>query len=129
MDQQTLAKLRKALQDREVELEQEINDMAGEIKALGTDQADENGGMGNSVAEDGTSLAESERLATFSGDLAAMLGLVKQALARMDEGTYGICLKCEKVIDHARLEAFPYVPFCITCQSEEEKMQAFRSGR
>jgi RNA polymerase-binding transcription factor DksA len=31
----------------------------------------------------------------------------------MDEGTYGICVRCGKAIEKARLKALPYVDLCI----------------
>lgn len=128
VDKKTMERLRKALLERQAELEQEVGDLAVEISALGTDQGDENGGLGHSVAEDGTSLSESERLSTFSNDMQGMLAQIQQALERMDEGTYGTCLKCGKQINEERLEAFPYVPYCIVCQTSEERLQSIRSG-
>ena len=38
---------------------------------------------------------------------------VEAALARIDEGTYGICETCGKDIGSARLEAMPAARFCI----------------
>lgn len=42
--------------------------------------------------------------------------LVMQALARIDEGTYGQCRTCGKPIGKARLELIPYTPYCIACE-------------
>ncbi|MFK7837423.1 MAG: TraR/DksA family transcriptional regulator [Sulfitobacter sp.] len=43
------------------------------------------------------------------------IGLLKLALGRVEDGTYGICKKCENTISDARLEAVPYAPLCKTC--------------
>ena len=48
------------------------------------------------------------------------LKLVNDALARFDNGTYGLCLDCGQEIDAARLEAIPYAPLCLSCQSKRE---------
>lgn len=40
---------------------------------------------------------------------------IDAALARMDEGEYGYCVKCGAKIDAARLDAVPYTPFCRNC--------------
>jgi len=51
------------------------------------------------------------------------LGLVKveAALARLENGNYGICAKCGQMIDKERLLAVPEAALCITCQAKAEK--------
>nr|WP_281347568.1 TraR/DksA C4-type zinc finger protein [Entomospira nematocera] len=34
----------------------------------------------------------------------------------MENGTYGVCVKCGKMIDKARLEVLPEASMCIDCQ-------------
>lgn len=46
---------------------------------------------------------------------------IDDALARMDEGTYGVCESCESDIAEARLEALPFTRLCVSCQAEREK--------
>ena len=46
---------------------------------------------------------------------------VESALARMADGTYGICEATGKPIPLARLQALPYATFCIEAQRELEK--------
>jgi DnaK suppressor protein len=50
-----------------------------------------------------------------------MLRNIKAALSRIQEGTFGICSRCEQRIDPARLDAVPWTPFCICCQREVEE--------
>jgi DnaK suppressor protein len=45
------------------------------------------------------------------------LELVDAALARLDNGSFGTCLRCGKPIAGARLEALPWAAHCIECQS------------
>ena len=45
------------------------------------------------------------------------LELVDAALARLDDGTYGTCLRCAKPIAPARLGALPWAAHCIDCQA------------
>ena len=40
---------------------------------------------------------------------------VQEALARVEEGTYGECEKCGEPINAARLEALPAATLCINC--------------
>ncbi len=42
---------------------------------------------------------------------------IKNALNRMYEGNYGICIECEKRIDESRLEIMPTAKFCMECRS------------
>ena len=46
----------------------------------------------------------------------AHLVLVDEALARLDDGTFGACLRCGEPIAPARLEALPWAAYCIDCQ-------------
>jgi DnaK suppressor protein len=44
------------------------------------------------------------------------LELVEAALARLEDGTFGRCLRCGQEIAPGRLEALPWAAFCIVCQ-------------
>ena len=58
---------------------------------------------------------------------------IDDALARIDEGSYGVCDSCESDIAEARLEALPFTRLCINCQAEREKeaktMKRFEEDR
>lgn len=42
---------------------------------------------------------------------------VVEALARLDAGTYGLCVRCGEPIPAARLEALPMATMCVPCAS------------
>lgn len=44
------------------------------------------------------------------------LAMVDAALLRLDEGTYGRCVRCGRPVAPARLEALPWAAHCIECQ-------------
>lgn len=46
---------------------------------------------------------------------------IDNALDRINQNTYGRCLKCGKEIPKERLEVLPYALMCITCASDEER--------
>jgi DnaK suppressor protein len=48
---------------------------------------------------------------------------VKEALDRIDNGTFGICESCGKPISEKRLMARPVTTQCIDCKTEEEKKE------
>ncbi len=49
------------------------------------------------------------------------LRLIDSALSRIENGRYGLCMKCNKKIPKERLEAIPYALMCINCKSTEER--------
>ena len=49
------------------------------------------------------------------------LKLIDSALTRIEQGKYGLCMKCGKKIPKDRLEAIPYALMCIVCKSAEER--------
>jgi DnaK suppressor protein len=48
---------------------------------------------------------------------------VKEALDRVDNGTFGICESCGRPISEKRLMARPVTTQCIDCKTEEEKKE------
>ena len=46
---------------------------------------------------------------------------IDSALDRINQGTYGRCVKCGKEIPHERLEVLPYALMCITCARSQER--------
>jgi phosphoserine phosphatase RsbU/P len=53
--------------------------------------------------------------------LSSLLGQVDAALARMDDGIYGLCAVCHDPIEEERLIADPLVRFCLDDLSREER--------
>lgn len=49
------------------------------------------------------------------------LQLIENALARLQNGHYGVCMECSQKIPRARLEAIPYALFCVSCQSKRDR--------
>jgi DnaK suppressor protein len=49
------------------------------------------------------------------------LSQIERALARLKQGTYGLCESCSHKIPIGRLNALPYSTLCISCQREMEK--------
>ena len=72
-------------------------------------------------ALDEVQLAMERELATRNLEReSALLRSVRQALSRIDEGTYGSCLQCEEEIGAKRLNALPWTPLCINCQKQAD---------
>jgi DnaK suppressor protein len=58
---------------------------------------------------------------------------IERALARVAQGTYGVCEggyeKCQRRIPVARLNALPYATFCIKCEREMETHPEYSTRR
>jgi len=59
---------------------------------------------------------------------AAESAQIDEALLRMRDATYGICLGCRKPIAAQRLEAAPEAAFCAECQALREGLQQARAN-
>lgn len=58
------------------------------------------------------------------------LAKIDQAIARLEDGTYGLCQECDGEIQAARLTAVPFAPLCRDCQEETEStVRAAREAR
>jgi RNA polymerase-binding transcription factor DksA len=64
-------------------------------------------------------------IALVSRDLSELAN-VEQALARLDEGSYGECVDCANLIPYQRLEAYPAARRCVSCQEIEERRERGR---
>ena len=51
---------------------------------------------------------------------------IDEALARMDQDTYGICERCVEEIPYPRLKARPVTTLCINCKTLEEQEEKAR---
>ena len=49
---------------------------------------------------------------------------IQEAFERIDEGTYGLCEKCERLIPKERLKAIPFARRCVKCQAQEEEEES-----
>jgi DnaK suppressor protein len=77
-------------------------------------------GHGNHMADDASDVFEQAKSLTLRRHLESLLAEVRDALQRLDEGTYGSCEACGNVIDSARLEALPHASLCLRCKIRSE---------
>ncbi|MEA2554699.1 MAG: DnaK suppressor protein [Actinomycetota bacterium] len=74
-------------------------------------------GFGKRVGEGTTeAITRIERVGAATA-LEAKLKDVERALVKLDDGTYGLCDRCGKVIPTARLEARPSSVLCAPCSA------------
>ncbi len=71
--------------------------------------------------EYGTETEEREKTMFFIAREEKMLNYIDAALARIERGTYGVCISCGKLIDKRRLEAVPHTQLCLACKTKQKK--------
>ena len=50
-----------------------------------------------------------------------LLQLVEEALTRIKENSYGLCVNCQEEVQQKRIEAVPWARHCIICQEKQEQ--------
>lgn len=115
LDQGQLAQLRAALEAR-------LAALSG-VAAVQTD-----GGRDLPVPEIETSPADKATVRLLNdlaleaaGHNAAQMQVLRHALAKFDDGSYGLCEECGNDIGYSRLQARPEARLCIGCQTRAEK--------
>jgi len=88
-------------------LEAERTQLNDQLTELDGGEFDEN------FADSGQVAAEQGEVHALASSLRDQLDAVEQALIKLDEGTYGLCERCQQPIPPARLEAVPASRFCI----------------
>ena len=54
--------------------------------------------------------------------------LIDEALARLEDSTYGLCDECGVEINEKRLAAVPFAKLCVACQSKQELIEKIEKG-
>jgi RNA polymerase-binding transcription factor DksA len=101
----TKARLEAQLAELKERQDRIAQDLAEPLNADSSEQAVE--------MEDDASLEG--QAALISGEIAS----VNRALLRVENGTYGECIRCGAEIDPRRLEVRPEAALCISCASQE----------
>jgi DnaK suppressor protein len=55
-----------------------------------------------------------------------LIGKIKDAIERIENGTYGICEECGEDISEKRLRARPVTTLCIDCKKRQESDERIR---
>lgn len=73
------------------------------------------------MAEQGTDAFEKEKNYLWAQRETKFLSYLDAALKRIEDGTYGYCIDCGKVIEKGRLEAVPHTQHCVNCKVKLSK--------
>ena len=72
-------------------------------------------------AEQATQNENNEVMDYLGNSARTEIEMINQAIARIDNGQYGMCQVCDEPIGKERLEAVPYSNMCIKCASKAKR--------
>ncbi len=114
LQQNQLALLRAMLEQRRDALAATV-EQAGAGHDLAVDEVE------TSPADKATVRLLNDLALEAAGHNVAQMGVVKHALAKFDDGSYGECEECGNPIGFSRLQARPEARLCIACQTRAER--------
>lgn len=123
LSRQELKELRERLLAERADLQAQYREL--EESTFASAQSDLTGEMAfdEEYADAGTATFERERDLSLVNNLRDLIERIDKALAKMDEGTYGLCDRCGKPIEKARLKALPYANLCLKDKQAEERVR------
>lgn len=121
MDRERLAKFKNLLQARQHELARIVSVSQERGRSVVEDYPQD-------AAERASIFASKEFFFAHSTHGQRLLLMVREALERIDEGTYGQCVSCESEINSKRLEAVPWTRYCLQCQERLEQLTNQRAA-
>jgi RNA polymerase-binding protein DksA len=115
MDQDFTAKIKKSLTDLKAEIVSNLVASSEDFKEIveGMDPKD--------LADIASDDIDRKMIEALGVQELKRLKLIDSALTRIQQGKYGLCVKCGKRIPQDRLEAIPYALMCIECKNAEER--------
>ncbi|MFN2543111.1 MAG: TraR/DksA family transcriptional regulator [Actinomycetota bacterium] len=119
---------RKELDDFRAALLKEQSELKAQLAELeestfSTTQSEVSGetAFDEEYADAGTATFERERDLSLENNIRDLLGKIEKALVRLEDGSFGICERCGKPIEKARLRALPYANLCIKDKQAEAR--------
>ena len=113
VEEEVVERMRRVLNEQRAQLRREIAEQGADPDSDEVSFVDDAG-----FSDRSHSTQERSRLIAVVEALRSNLVDVERALGRIDAGTYGICERCGKPIDPARLEARPWALLCIDCKQK-----------
>jgi len=104
------------LSDLRASLEQEQSDLRARLAEMGLLSGGELS-FDQNFADSSQVTAERGEVEALAGNLRESLSDVEDALAKLDNGTFGTCESCGQPISPDRLEAKPAAKLCMVCAS------------
>jgi DnaK suppressor protein len=123
LDKKEIRDLRERLLAERKDLQAQYDEL--EESTFSANQSELTGEMGfdEEYADAGSATFEREKDLSLVNNLRDLMERIDKALAKIDEGTYGLCDRCGKPIEKLRLKALPYANLCIKDKQAEERVR------
>ena len=113
-----LAEVRGELEAEASGLREDISTAESEIAARLGDAV---GDAGDDSADAGAKTFQREHELALTENARELLAQTERVLAKIEDGSYGVCESCGQPIGKARLQAFPRATLCVACKQREER--------
>jgi RNA polymerase-binding protein DksA len=122
MTDQELKGFKKSLQDLQLKLNDGLDRVkGGNLNQSTKDSSGDLSGYSLHMADQATDNYDREFALNLAGNGQEILYKIDEALKRIDDKSFGICLECSKPINKSRLKVVPFAEYCVPCQSTDEK--------
>lgn len=102
-------------------LEQKKAELATELAKARDAEEESNEESTQDIADKAVSSYTREFLYSLTDSERTTRLQIDEAIARIDDGTYGSCMNCGVPMSEKRLTAVPWTPYCVDCQELAEK--------
>lgn len=116
MNAKFIEERKQELSQRRVEILKELD--AGAVKVTDNDYDAKFVDLGDKEEDNAAEVAMFEKNLSLEKTLEVSLYNVNKALKKIDEGSYGLCEKCNLPINPDRLKAFPSATACMKCKEK-----------
>ncbi len=117
----TLKKFKKLLIDERDRIAADLDYQKSELNKTITEGAGELSSATYHMADVGTDMAEREKTSLFAHRQAKYLSEVDEALERVNQETYGVCVICGELIEEGRLLAVPIAKYHVPCKETQNQ--------
>lgn len=131
MKQNQLRHYQRKLEQERARIRETLDRME-ENQTIGTpirEYTEEISSYDNHPADLGTEMFMAQMGANLETHEKRNLREIEDALERIHQGTYGLCLECGKTIEPERLDLIPETPRCITCAENTLPVEALSGDR
>ena len=111
---EVVAQLTTEADELRIEIDRAVSDIADRLGDAVIDAGDDQ-------ADVGAKAFEREHELALVYNARELLEQTERALAKIADGSYGVCESCGEPIGKARLQAFPRATLCVSCKQREER--------
>jgi RNA polymerase-binding protein DksA len=117
----TKAEIKEVLSELHEDRDRVVRTLSGQEAELDKLMRDAGDGAGHDQADMGATSFERDQEIIVVQNEREKLAQIDRALARIADGTYGLCESCGNPIGKMRAMAFPRATLCMTCKQREER--------